>query len=37
VETTGHDNANYALDRLRELLGKGQIDADGKLPVPSSP
>ncbi|MFN7102395.1 MAG: FadR/GntR family transcriptional regulator [Pseudorhizobium sp.] len=33
MKTTGHDNANYALDRLRELLGKGQIDADGKLPT----
>ncbi|HEV7437537.1 MAG TPA: FadR/GntR family transcriptional regulator [Pseudorhizobium sp.] len=30
---SGHDNANYALDRLRELLGRGQINPDGRLPT----
>ncbi|MBN9245061.1 MAG: FadR family transcriptional regulator [Mesorhizobium sp.] len=26
-------NSNYALDRLRELLGSGNLDADGRLPT----
>ncbi|MBP1851604.1 FadR/GntR family transcriptional regulator [Rhizobium halophytocola] len=27
------DNANYALERLRELLSHGEVDEDGKLPT----
>lgn len=28
-----HDNSNYALDRLRELLGAGELGSDGRLPT----
>ena len=28
-----HDNANYALDRLRDMLANGALSADGRLPT----
>lgn len=28
-----HDNSNYALDRLRELLGAGELGSEGRLPT----
>lgn len=33
METIPRDNASYALDRLRELLAKGQINSNGRLPT----
>ena len=33
VDAASHDNSNYALDKLRELIGKGELGADGRLPT----